>query len=150
MYLCKRNRASSEKNANWGSISHSTADCRKQLQKWALLAGLRGCKACMNYCCCTGGALQKLCWRSRTRLWHSSLLSYFLDVRSSLASMSSNFSVSTRRFFCSLAIKTRLSKFIRQITNCLSAGKFFVRKFWPTLSNRFVFHLGVIMKHTLL
>jgi hypothetical protein len=56
-------------------ISPSTTHCTNQLQKWTLLAGSRGWKDCMDYCCFIGSKFQQLCCRSCTRLWHSSFLS---------------------------------------------------------------------------
>jgi hypothetical protein len=56
--------------------------------------------------------------------------------------------------FCFLVCEEPRSKFIHQITNCLSAGNSFITKFTstfsPTLSSRSVFHIHVIQKHTLL
>jgi hypothetical protein len=69
MYLCKWNHASSEKNFNCGSISLSTTDCRNQLQKLTLLAGLCGCKAWVDYCCFIVSKLRQLCCFSCTRIY---------------------------------------------------------------------------------
>jgi hypothetical protein len=99
-----------EKNANCGSISPSTTDCKNQLQKWTLLTGSRGCKACVDCCYFIGSKLQQLRCPSSTRL--CSLVSWarrisdFESVCSSLDIMSSNFSsLSTRRLcFCFLSI----------------------------------------------
>jgi hypothetical protein len=52
-------------------LSHPTP---KKLKK-SLLAGTRGCRACVDYCYFIESKLQHLCYRSCTRLWDSSLLS---------------------------------------------------------------------------
>jgi hypothetical protein len=120
MYPCKWNHASSEKNVNCRSISPSTTDCRNHRQKRTLLAGSRGCKSCVDYCCFVGSKLQQFCCRSCTRLWHSS---DFLGVCSSLAPTSSNFSsVSTRSLcFCFLSVKSPdiLNLCKKTVTYCL-------------------------------
>jgi hypothetical protein len=43
-------------------------DCRNQLHKLTLLAGSRGCKACLDYFCFIGSELQQLCCPSCIRL----------------------------------------------------------------------------------
>jgi hypothetical protein len=78
MYPSKWNHASPERNVNCRSISPSVTDHRNQLQKWTLVAGSCGCRACMDCCCFIGSKLQQLCCPSCTRLWHSKSLE--LDV----------------------------------------------------------------------
>jgi hypothetical protein len=126
MYPCKWNRVSSENNVSCWLISPSTTDCRNQLQKWTLLAGLRYCKVWIS------GVLKDLSFSNCVGLlaldfWHSNLLSkafkWFCRLCSSLASMSSNFlSVSTRRLcFCFLSVKrtVALSLFTKLWIICL-------------------------------
>jgi hypothetical protein len=82
----------------------------------------------------------------------------FLRVCSTLGPTAFNFSVSTRRLcFCFLPItspKSRYSKFIHQVVNCLSARNSFLVKFTlrfsRTLSSRSLFYMGDIQKYTLL
>jgi hypothetical protein len=112
MYPCKWNHASSEKNVNCGSISPSTTDCKNQLQKLTLLAGLRSWEVWITV------VLQGLSFSNCVAVltlgfptpvsWARSF-SDFLGVCSSLAPMSSKFSVSTRRLcFVSYLLKVSL------------------------------------------
>jgi hypothetical protein len=87
-----------KRNANCWSISSSTADCRNQLQKRTLLARSHGCKAWIAI------ALQGMSFSScvavlaldfDTPVFWARRFSDFLDVCSSLAPVSFNFSVST-------------------------------------------------------
>jgi hypothetical protein len=87
-------------------------DCRNQLHKWTLLAGSRGCKACVDYCLLYGlsfsNCVAVLALDFDTPVSWARRFSDFLGVRSSLHPMSSNFSsVSTWRLcFCFLSIKS--------------------------------------------
>jgi hypothetical protein len=154
------------KNVNFWSISPSTTNCRNQLQKWTLLASLRDCKACVDYCCFIGNCVALLTLDFDIPISWARCFSDFLGVCSSLAPMSCNFfSVSTRRFALRRAqlhewvsewvyYHSHCSKFIHQIVNCLCAGNSFitkfVSKFSPALPSRSAFHIGVIQEYTLL
>jgi hypothetical protein len=108
-----------------GSISPSITDCRNELPKWTLLAGWSGWKAWITvvlYGLWSSVFVALLSLDFDTQVSWPRRFSDFLDVCSTLAPMSSNFSVRTQHLcFCFLSIKTpvALSLFPKVWTVCL-------------------------------
>jgi hypothetical protein len=121
------------KNVNCGSISPLATDCKNQLQKWTLLAGSRGCKACTHYRC-----------SSPARRF-----SDFLGVCSSLAPTSCNVS-SALGVYVLVSCLLRVPLISIYSPNCELSAKYSFMKCLPKLSSISVFLVGVIQKYTLL
>jgi hypothetical protein len=137
-------------------------DYRNQLQKRTLLAGSRGCRACVDCCCFIWSKLQQFCWCSCTSLTLQSpegCFSDFLDVCSSLAPISSNFSlVSTRSYVfvsCILKSPVVLNLFTKLWIVCLlgtlswrNLRRNFLRHFLADPYFTYVSEIHVALKYT--